>query len=209
MKHFVLLGLIILFANNAAAENPSGTCGTNCNWVLENGKLSITGGANGEIGTMDNYPMTLDRGPWIWYNESPWKNYAESITSVDVKGVSYIGNGAFGSLRNVTSVNLGDTITRIGSQAFDGTNLTSVEFPDSLKYVGSWAFSANYNLVSVKCPDSLESVGGGAFWSNRGNLDINIPDTTDISSYYAFGTRNVNIVCKGSEESCAAMKQSL
>ena len=209
MKRLRFLSLFVLFANTAMAENPSGTCGTNCNWVIENGKLSITGGANGEIGTMDNYPMTLDSGPWIWYNESPWKNYAESITSVDVKGVSYIGNGAFGSLRNVTSVNLGDTITRIGNQAFDGTNLTSVEFPDSLKYVDSWAFSGNPNLVSVKCSDSLERIGAGAFFAYRGNLDINIPDTTDISSYYAFGTRNVNIVCMGSEETCAAMRQRL
>ena len=209
MKRLRLLSLFVLFANTAMAENPSGTCGTNCNWVLENGKLSITGGANGEIGTMDDYQTPWDSERETRYNTSPWKDYAESITSVDVKGVTNIGNGAFGVLRNVTSANIGDTITSIGSLAFYDTNLTSVEFPDSLKYVGGWAFVYNNNLVSVKCPDSLESIGGGAFWAHGGNLDINIPDTADISSHYAFGTRNVNIVCMGSEETCAAMRQRL
>ena len=161
---------------------------------------------------MYDFVMTLDPGPWKWYNEAPWKDYAEDITSVDVAGLSYIGNGAFGgTLNNLTSASFDNSLKIIGYQAFDGANLSSLALPDSLEVIDSWAFSSNPNLVSVEIPDSLEYIGGGAFW-NSNISSLILPDTTDVSSVYSFGTRHLSdmqIICRGSEENCNNLKEKL
>jgi hypothetical protein len=182
-------------------------CGEDCHWVLDDkGNMQITGS-----GAMYNYPMTLDPGPWKWYNESPWKSYAEDITSVDIQGISYIGDGAFGgTLNNLTHVNIGNTITHIGAQAFDTANLSSVKLPDSLEVIDSWAFSGNLNMSSIEIPDSVTSIGSGAFWSSS-PTSITIPDSTEINGNFNFGANlaNTKITCRGSKESCTDLYNKL
>ena len=184
-------------------------CGDHCDWAFDeqSKKLSVSGS-----GDMYNFDMILDPGPWKWYNTAPWKDFADDITSLDVKGLSYIGSGAFGGTsNNLTSVSFDDKLEQIGGQAFDGANLSNLKLPDSLKRIEGWAFSGNPNLASVEIPDSLKYIGAGAFWGSNISSII-LPDRTDVSSEYPFGFRHLSdmqIVCRGSEENCNNLKEKL
>ena len=97
MKHLILLSLVLLMCANlaTAAENPSGTCGTNCNWEIDGDTLKITGNANGTIGSMINYSYKTVNGVYGVYDSSdnprPWMQYASQITKIDISGVSNVG----------------------------------------------------------------------------------------------------------------------
>ena len=185
MKHLIFLSLALLTCANSvtAAENPSGTCGTNCNWVLENGKLSITGGANGEIGTMDDYSVTDDGTT----GNIPWWNYKGSITSVEISGVENIGVNALKMVGSVRDVSIGDSVTQIGSSAFYGTQISSIVVPDSVTDI-SWAAFLSSRLTSLTVPDTVEGLDGRV-----------VGDWMD----------HVQIICKGGEESCENIRSQL
>lgn len=57
-------------------------------------------------------------------------------------GVKDVGDGAFCSCAEPTSIALPDLITKIGMFAFENRfNLESVELPKELEEIGSWALS--------------------------------------------------------------------
>ena len=60
-------------------------------------------------------------------------------TANDYK-VTRIGSWAFNWCHGLTSVNIPETVTSIGVQAFIGTSLTSVTFPNSLESIERGAF---------------------------------------------------------------------
>lgn len=63
-----------------------------------------------------------------------------------------------------TYVNLPDTITAIGDEAFSGNEtLTSLTIPDSVTQISYNAFKNCTALTGVILPDSVEKVGPGAF----------------------------------------------
>lgn len=119
-----------------------------------------------------------------------------------VKGginVRVIGYGSFRADENLTSFNFGPKITKIDDFAFSGASLTEIDIPDTVTYLGCNAFLENKfetldipgsikelgehsfynceNLTSVKLGKGVEIVGESAF-SNCSNLvDIDFPST--------------------------------
>ena len=85
-------------------------------------------------------------------------------SQIEGNPVSIIGNYAFYLRANLTSINLPDTITRIGAGAFDGcVAAEGIEVPKNLNFLGQSAFRNCAKLVSVIIPESLTSIGNGAF----------------------------------------------
>ena len=104
-------------------------------------------------------------------------HYACDKTTFSIPdGVASIGDAAFSSCDNLTSVVIPDSVTSIGDYAFeDCENLTSIIIPDSVTSIGYQAFAYCVSLTSVVIPDSVTSIGDWAFYSCS-NLTYNVKD---------------------------------
>ena len=181
------------------------SCGENCNWTFdtESGKLNISGS-----GKMNDYSGYWDEENKVYVSDTPWSEYKRKIKSVDVQGVSNIGNRAFfGSNGSLESCNIADTVTDIGKGAFYSANLKNIVLPESLENLRESAFEYS-GLISAIVPDSVKNMDGRVFAYNGGLVSVVIPDTlTEIKPWGTLGLdyNNIQIICKGTESSCARL----
>ena len=164
------------FRSDCETCNPltiSGTCGANVYWTLNqnNGKLTIYG-----TGSMDN-----------WELHAPWNSNKSEIKSVTITyGVTSIGDFAFFGYRNLTSIEIPDSVTSIGRNAFSGCNVMSIEIPDSVTSIGYRAFADCKNLTSIEIPDSVTSIGDQAFNECTGLTSITMLNSVTSIGDQAF-----------------------
>lgn len=93
-------------------------------------------------------------------------NFLESISTdielpavIDGKSVTSIGDSAFSSCSNLTSITIPDGVTNIGKSAFSNcSNLTAIILPDSVTNMESGIFFDCEKLKSIKIPDGVTSV---------------------------------------------------
>ena len=120
----------------------------------------------------------------------PWKNYRSSITSIVVgDGVTRIGNFAFTQCSKAESISLPSSLTSIGTRAFQNCNnasLTSITIPANVETIGDYAFSVCSKLTSVTIPDKVTFIGSNAFASCSGLTSITIPDNVETIGNNAF-----------------------
>ena len=178
-KIFTLLFAIAASVATMSAQAFSGNCGTNVEWELTSGVLTIRTVSTGE-GTMTSYTSN---------NESPWSTYASSIESVVIEdGVANIGNRAFRSLDKLTSVSIPASVTRIGVSAFLGAkNLTSIELPQKLARIDDYAFDNCIGLTGITCHAKNPPLLGGENVFNKVNTGL-IPLTVPVESMDAYAT---------------------
>ena len=95
------------------------------------------------------------------------------LTSVSIgNGVTRIGARAFEHCPSLADVTIGNGVKSIGEYAFANcASLTSITVPDNVCDIDEGAFCFCPNLTSVTIPDSVTSLGNGAF-SNCTNLTI-------------------------------------
>ena len=188
MKKWILLfGVFLSFG--AYAET-SGTCGPrsgsgtdedpyvyadNCQWTLDdNGKLTITG--TGDMGEHEYY-------------DAPW---GRDITEVSISGISSIATHAFVASRNLTKVDISDSVTSIGLYAFEGCyRLSDISLSSSLSFLGEGVFSSCSLLKTLVLPDSLF----------EGN--------SSLSTHALSGSNINNLICSPEKQSaCQAYLES-
>ena len=111
-----------------------------------------------------------------------------NLTSITIPdSVTSIGDSAFLSCESLTSITLSDSITSIGDHVFfHCTNLASVTIPDSVTSIGDSAFDSCTSLASITIPDSVTSIGDSAFASCTSLASIVIPDSVTSIGYSAF-----------------------
>ena len=148
----------------------SGTCGDNLTWKLtDEGELTIEG--EGEM------------------KSSPWSEYESSIKSVVIgEGVTSINSYAFFNCTNLTSIDIPESVCKIGQYAFANTGWYDNQ-PEGLVYIGSclygykgempenfelvvkegtkgiadYAFESSSNLIMATIPESVSYIGRAAF----------------------------------------------
>ena len=123
----LVLPLVPVFNIPVFAE--SGTTG-DCTWTLKDGVLTISG--NGAMGDYTNS------------SSAPWKSWQMEITKIIIEdGVINIGDCAFESLLNLTSVTIPNSVTSIGKWGFSNTFLSSYNIPNSVREIKEGAFEVN------------------------------------------------------------------
>jgi len=123
--------------------NLSGSCGDGVNWSLsEDGVLQVTG-----KGKMNDY---------AYGQHSPWYQYANMIRKAIVsEGVDSIGAYAFFENKNMTSVELPESLMTIESHAISRCeSLTTVAVPENVTYIAPFAFSSCERLERIMIPGS-------------------------------------------------------
>ncbi len=122
----------------------SGECGANVAWTLTQ---------NNDDNNNPTYTLTISGTGAMWdyfSNTLPWKDYIETITTVNIEnGVTTIGQMAF-YCYNLGSVNIPASVTNIGIMAFGGcSQLKSLTIPNSVTTIGEAAFGSCSKLQSV------------------------------------------------------------
>ena len=156
----------------------------NLTWKLDaDGTLTISG-----TGAMKDY--NNDDNPSPVYNNSDVKKI------VIEDGVTSIGNSAFDSCRNLTSVTIPDSVTSIGNYAFyKCTGLTSITIPDSVTSIGKSVFEGCSNLSNITLSNNITSIGSGTFADCSSLTSITIPDSVISIGDFAFeGCSNLSSI---------------
>ena len=163
----------------------------NLTWKLyEDGTLNISG-----TGAMKDY--NADDNPSPAYNNSKVKKI------VIEKGVTSVGDYAFRSCNNLTSITIPDSVTSIGNSAFyNCSSLTSITIPDSVTSIGTATFSGCKNLTSITIPDSVTSIENSEFVGCKNLTSITIPDSVtsigESTFKYCSNLKTISLSCKSS-----------
>ena len=110
--------------------------------------------------------------------------------------VTSIGDSAFSSSPNLTSVTLPDSVITIGNWAFAYCkSLTSVTLSNSVTTIGKSAFANCPNLTSIVIGDSVTTIGENAFWNCSNLTNVTLPNSvTNISEGAFYGCSNLTSV---------------
>lgn len=109
------------------------------------------------------------------YNGESYTYYCGGNTVIDNTYTDGIGVARSA----ITAVSIGDCVTEIGYDAFNGcTSLTSIGIPSGVTTIGSNAFSGCTGLTSIDIPSSVVSISGYAFYGCTSLTgDLVIPDS--------------------------------
>ena len=108
-----------------------------------------------------------------------------------------IDESAFYGCKNLTTINLSDSIRYIGDNAFYGcSSLKNIHWPLRLTTIGSKAFRQTA-LETISLPEGVTSVGDGAFYVCPFAKTVYIPSTANVEGdiiYYFELKEGVNCV---------------
>ena len=161
-------------------------------YSISNGQVTINGYTGDELdvvipSSIKGYPVTkLNDFCFSGMNEKIENNsYIESVKIPD--SVTYIGSHAFNGCSNLESVEILDSVTYIGNNCFDMCeSLKNVRLSKKLTFLSTSMFLCCTSLESVEIPKSVTGIGMFAF-ANCDNLkSLDIPDSVSYISSYPF-----------------------
>ena len=118
-------------------------------------------------------PKTVKETEWNYLTEGPFGK-SNIKRAVIENGMTSVSNYMFMGATALESVELPETITKIGSHTFEETALTEIKLPEILIEIGEKAF-AKTKLEELKLPSRVEVLGSEILSGNTGVEDIVIP----------------------------------
>ena len=136
--------------------------------------------------------------------------FCDRLTDVTIgESVTEIADNAFSYCRALQTINLPQSVTKIGDSAFDSSGLKEITLPETLTTIGESAFRFCGELTSISFPDSVTEIGDYAvansdrlervelsenctyipkdmFWGCNLLTEIRIPECVDMIGDYAF-----------------------
>ena len=205
--------------------------GITWNYTYQNGKAVNVHYESGELTETVNIPSELDGYPVVsLYNSSEERSIfanaeeeyedlksrirdnrllgnPEHVSSLLIKTINIpdtvteIGNNAFEICTSVESINIPDSVTNIGDYAFFGcTSLEKIEIPNKVTSVGKYAFGICSKLTNITIPESVTTIGEQAFYScvNLADIYVNgnisIEYNDDTHAYVHYSDCKHNVV---------------
>ena len=186
MKHIYILTTFLFLLSSNLVSAQTFTIGD-----LE--YTVLAGTTNVEVGKKDVPPSgalninstVMDPMTMIVYTVTQIKNDAfisSTITSVNLPNtITIIGSRAFQSCQSLTSVVIPNSVTTIADSAFGGcTGLTSVTIPSSVTAIGDHAFSSCFSLTSISLPSSITTIEASTFFNCIGLVSFTIPSSVTV-----------------------------
>ena len=137
--------------------------------------------------------ISVDENNPTYDNRGGCNAIIETLTNTLIKGckstvipesVKEIGHCAFSDCKDLETINIPQTVTAIGRQAFSATGLKQISLPDGLMSIGDSAFNKCVALASIKLPKNLKSMG--TFRECTSLKAIEIPSGVEKISYDVF-----------------------
>ena len=100
--------------------------------------------------------------------------------------ITAIGDGSFESCKNLKSISLPDSVTKIGYGVFQWSNLTSIIIPDSVTTIEGAAFRLCSGLANITIPDGVTLIGWRTFHGCSSLTNITIPNSVTYIEAGAF-----------------------
>lgn len=125
------------------------------------------------------------------------------MTSVTIpNSIIYIGADAFDKCDGLTSVVIPNSVTTVGDAAFYGcSGLTSVTIGNSVTTIGDGAFATCFELTSITIPNSVTTIGGEAFDGCSELTSVTIGNSVATIGLWAFDSCNklTSVYCQAIE----------
>lgn len=178
-QYLFLVVFLILFGafnvNDTYALEKTGQCGENVYWELD-GKtatLTISG-----TGSMYDYLSV----------QSPFANlgYGAVEKVVIGEGVTYVGMGAFQKSNSLKYVTVADSVTSIGSFAFEYDPIEEIHLGKNLKSIGTMAFAHCKHLEVIELPDDISELGNMLFYNCEKLKSVKLPGNLEVLDLGAF-----------------------
>lgn len=117
----------------------------------------------GEYGLADTNIKEITIPESVYYLGSGTFYNCKSLEKFIHLGYGEIPSNCFHGNSSLTTVELSDNITKIGSYAFTECPLTEFKCPESLTYIDSYAFQRCRKMTDVEFNEGLTSIGSYAF----------------------------------------------
>lgn len=145
--------------------------------------------------------MTMSLSDSSEHSNVPESLYTRCAKIIFSDGITEIVDGFSYSFKNLTCIELGNTITSIASGNFYTFLGTKLEFPASLKAIQSGTFSSCPNLSELVFHEGLQEIQGGALNGFQSLNSVVFPESLTSISSGAFSTVIINDVEIGSADS--------
>jgi hypothetical protein len=148
--------------------------------------------------TDTTYAINSDSSKCTSIADSAFAN-AKNLTYIDLgQTLIYIGRNAFEDCVSLVKLYIPSTVTTIGANAFSMSTscaISSITFslPSSLKSINDEAFSGLNNLIELSIPSSVTTIGSGVFYGCKSLTNIEVADTNLSFAIYEGGLYDIGI----------------